>query len=118
MSNPVISVTDGQVQLADGMDEDTGHRIFTALRNRFGWAAILYMRGDAESAWDAQYEEAGVPDADRLPFDEAAWAAVQDSWHWYKGIPQGEGHMSAINDCLEEALREAKATLAAGVAAS
>jgi hypothetical protein len=84
-------LNDGQRELLDELTEAQAGSVIRILMGKYGYVGTYFQRGDVDSVLD------------RVITDEE-WDKVQDSWYWYRGIPDSMADRGY--DLVREAVNE------------
>lgn len=61
------------------LTEDECLNVFHKMKCKFGWVGVVFIREDAENAWQAQVDPF---EADNVPLPDEVWNTFQKDWGW------------------------------------
>lgn len=101
MTTPIESIIN-----IDALSEDDAFRVFSSLRDKFGWAGTVFCRDDVESLLE-QYDPINEELVNNGLTDEQ-WADFSGSKNWTRYCPEWmcEKGLEIINDLLHDWLKE------------
>lgn len=84
----IVGLSEDDNEFLNGLNKDHASTTIRALMAKFGFAGTYFVREDVDSVVDRE-------------ITDEEWDKVQDSWFWYKGIPD------ALTERGWDVLREA-----------
>lgn len=81
------------------MTESEFHHLWSEAQQRFGYSGTFFSRGDAEQH---------AQDSHSRALTDEEWEAVQESWYWYKGLPEQttERGWELVASAVDESLKD------------
>lgn len=80
--------------IADSISEDDAIELHYRMARRFGWAGLLYVRGDAACLWN-----------DEETISDSEWEVVRSRRSWHR---MGEWLGEEAYGCARDAVADAK----------